>query len=112
MPAPIELESRVVDDPGIDPLTVYAKLRTLTPGRASYLLEALDRDHPEGRYSVVGYRVRQGGLMPPGVDAFRGLDDEMRGMDRPATVAEAMARSSVGYLSANSAWMKRGVRLF
>lgn len=111
MPEPIEIDVQVVDDPGCDPRTVYDLLRSYTPGRASFLFETLDPEHPDARYSVVGYRVRQGGLMPPGVDAFDVLDKDVVG-DRPETFAEAMARGTVGYLSASSALIKRGVRLF
>ena len=111
MPEPIEMDVQVVDDPGCDPSTAYDLLRTYTPGRASFLFETRDPDHAAARYSVVGYRVRQGGLMPPGVDAFDVLGKDVLG-DRPETFAEAMARSTVGYLSTSSALMKRGVRLF
>jgi len=111
VPAPVEIESRVVDDPGCDPVTAYAKLRPYTPGRASFLFETRDPSHPDARYSVVGYRVRQGGLMPPGADAIDVLDKEIA-VDRPETFAEAVARATVGYLSASSALLQRGIRLF
>lgn len=111
MPEPIEFDIQVVDDPGCDPCTAYDLLRAYTPGRASFLFETRDHDHADARYSIVGYRVRQGGLMPPGVDAIDVLGKDLVG-DRPETFAESIARGTVGYLSASSALLKRGIRLF
>jgi anthranilate/para-aminobenzoate synthase component I len=108
----IDIDVQVVDDTGIDPATVFAKLRRYTPGRPSFLFETLDRSHPEGRYSVVGYRVRRGATLPPGVDAYSVLAENMREDPQPDTFAEALARCSVGYLSPGVSWLANRVPVF
>lgn len=80
-----------------DPATAYAKLRTYTPGRPTFLLESLAPESPAGRYSVVGYRVRDGEVLSTGVDA---IDSQVRSVAAaPAlpSLAQAVAQSAVGY---------------
>jgi anthranilate/para-aminobenzoate synthase component I len=111
MSEPAEIAVKTIDHPGVDPLEAYAKLRSYTPGRGSFLLESRAPETPAGRYSVVGYRVRQMELMPPGIDAITGAGMDLEAAAAPETFAQAMAAGMVGYLSAGSATLGLGVGL-
>ncbi|RLB62209.1 MAG: hypothetical protein DRI90_09575 [Deltaproteobacteria bacterium] len=111
MTDPAEITVKTIDHPGVDAFTAYAKLRTYTPGRGSFLLESRAPETPEGRYSVVGYRVRRMELMPPGVDAIAGAAGDLEKATPPETFAEAMATGMVGYLSSGSASLRLGLGL-
>ncbi len=106
-----EIDVRVIDDPGIDPQTAFAKLRSYTPNRGCFLLESRG-EGDEARYSMVGYRVRRGEMMPPGVDAIRYQADEHRKLPRPDSFAAAICRGAVGYFAANNFWLAKRVQLF
>ena len=110
-----ELEVRSAEV-AVDPLTAYARLRSYTPGRGSFLFESrspadAEADGDDGRYSIVGYRVRGGEMIPPGHDAISilGQRDEE---EAPATFTEALALGTVGYVGGSSALMHHRVPLF
>lgn len=100
MATPPEISVKTVDHPGVDAISAYAKLRSYTPGRASFLLESRAPDRPEGRYSAVGYRVRSMEMSPPGVDAIGGQSSYEREQG-PESLAAALALGGVGYISAS-----------
>ena len=105
MSDPVEIDVRVMDDPGIDPYTAFVKLRSYTPGRGCFLLQMPG-------HTIVGYRVRRGELMPPGVDAIQ-LQADMHGKeDAPETLAEALPRMAVGYFAQNNVSLRNKVQLF
>jgi len=105
-------EMVVIDlpDPALDPAVVYAKLRSYTPGRASFLLESRDHAAPAGRYSLVGYRVRSGEMMPPGVDAIAAQVDGLGPAGPSSATVEAFARASMGYFSYGNTHRIHGIR--
>jgi anthranilate/para-aminobenzoate synthase component I len=82
-----------------DPATAYAKLRTYTPGRPSFLLESLAPDQPSGRYSIVGYRVQGGETLPPGVDAATAQVGAVATLEAMPSLAQGLAQSAVGFLA-------------
>ena len=49
----------------VTPLEAFARLRTFTPERACFLFQSHDPDSPEGRYSIVGYRIRRREMVSP-----------------------------------------------
>ena len=67
----LEVNHRLIDYPAFEPAEAYARLRSYTPDRPSFLLESFGRDSPEGRHSLVGYRIRRAEDLPPGADAIR-----------------------------------------
>ncbi|MCA9620300.1 MAG: hypothetical protein KC731_14860, partial [Myxococcales bacterium] len=90
------LETRPLDVGGLDPASVYARLRSHHPHRPSYLIESLDPTR--ARFSVVGYRVQRGSVLPPAADAYGRLARALEG-DASAQVAEAFASATVGFVS-------------
>ncbi|MBM4360423.1 MAG: chorismate-binding protein [Deltaproteobacteria bacterium] len=100
------------DDLGLDPMTAFARLRTYTPGRAAFLLESLAPDADEGRYSIVGYRVRSGEVLPPGVDAVAVQAQSFEARTEPASFAASVAEGAVGFFSSSSPSLWNRVRLF
>ena len=105
-----EIVTLSLDETDLEPATVYAKLRSYTPGRASFLFESRQHDAPAGRYSIVGYRVRSGEMMPPAVDAIGAQLDGYARHDARPTFAEAMAHASVGFFSHANANSIHGIR--
>jgi len=103
-----ERNVQTIDDLGMDPLTAFAKLRTYTPDRACFLLESGATDTPEGRFSIVGYRVRKGDLSPPGIDPVRELTD-IEAQDQPESFALALAAGCVAIMSYSGFAHKRDV---
>ncbi|MBM4374332.1 MAG: chorismate-binding protein [Deltaproteobacteria bacterium] len=101
-----------VDDLGLDPRTAFARLRTYTPGRAAFLLESLAPAAEGGRYSIVGYRVRSGEVLPPGVDAFAVQAQTFESRPEPESLAAALAEGVVGFVSSSVASVWSRVRLF
>jgi anthranilate/para-aminobenzoate synthase component I len=99
-----------LDESELEPVAVYAKLRSYTPGRPSFLLESRDRAAATGRYSIVGYRVCSGEMMPPGVDAIAAQIDSYARLGASASFAEALARSAVGYFSYANTHSIHGIR--
>jgi anthranilate/para-aminobenzoate synthase component I len=106
-----EIHVKTVDDIGMDAITAFAKLRSYTPGRGTFLLEALAPDASAARYSVVGYRVNRSESMPPGVDAVAVQHDEMAAGSRPESLAEAIALGCMGYVNYGVATLRQGIRL-
>ncbi len=106
-----EISVKTIEPPGFDAATAYAKLRTYTPGRGSFLLESFAPDTPAGRYSVVGYRMRRMELMPPGADAIGHAAGDLEDAPAPASFAAAMAHAMVGYVTASSAFLRLGIGL-
>lgn len=100
------------DDLGLDPRRAFARLRTYTPGRASFLFESLSPDDGEGRYSIVGYRVRSCEVLPPGIDAVAVQATAFESRAPSESLAAALAEGVVGFWSSSvpSAWNR--VRLF
>ncbi|MBI4702758.1 MAG: chorismate-binding protein [Deltaproteobacteria bacterium] len=106
-----EITSRTIDAAGLGPLEIYARLRAQAPDRPSFLLESLLPDEPEGRYSIVGYRVRAEEMLPPGADALTGQVDDLRQRgDAPASLAEALALGAVGYFGYGLAHVRLGIK--
>jgi anthranilate synthase component 1 len=97
-----DLVTLSLSETDLDPATVYAKLRSYTPGRPSFLLESRQHGSSAGRYSIAGYRVRSGEMMPPGVDAIAAQLESYGRLEAPASFAEAVARSAVGYFGYGS----------
>jgi len=93
-----------------DPATAYAKLRTYTPGRPSFLLESLAPDQPAGRYSIVGYRVQGGETLPPGVDAATAQVGAVATLEAQPSLAQGLAQSAVGYLAYGNTHAIHGLR--
>lgn len=91
-------ESRAVSELDVDPLTAFTKLRTYTPGRAAFLLESHAPDTPEGRYSIVGYRVKRCELSPPGHSPLDELGKAEQKTE-PEDFAQAIAQGVVTFLS-------------
>ena len=108
----IPYDIRTIDDPGMDPGTVFTKLRSFLPGRGCFLLESRAPDKPEGRYSVVGYRMVRGGMQPPGRDAIEDLTGAQAEEKRPETFAEAVANADISVLSSSVASLKQRVQLY
>ncbi len=106
-----EIQIKTVDDIGMDAITAFAKLRSYTPGRGTYLFEALAPDANAARYSIVGYRVNRSESMPPGVDAVAVQCDEMAARPRPESLAEALALGCMGYVNYGVATLRQGIRL-
>jgi anthranilate/para-aminobenzoate synthase component I len=100
------------DDLGLDPRTAFARLRTYTPGRAAFLLESLAPEAEGGRYSIVGYRVRSGEVLPPGVDAFAVQAQSFEARPEAESLAAALAQGVVGFVSSSVASLWNRVRLF
>ncbi len=100
---------RSIERAGLDPVRAYARLRSYTPGRGSYLFESLDGQGDSGRYSVIGYRVRSGAMMPPGVDAIALVASELS--PRAESFASALALGGAGYFSSSIASLWNRVRL-
>src|SRR5262245_27327660 len=107
----MDIDVRKIDSFDLDAITVYARLRKFTPGRASYLLESRRHDAPDGRYSVVGYRVRNRGVFIQGVDAARAHAEEYEPQPAPESFAAALALGSVGYVGASGISTKHGIAL-
>lgn len=99
-----------IDHPGVDPSTALAKLRSYTPGRGCFVLESLAPDTEEGRYSIVGYRVRSGASLPPAADLENELS-QLAGGTPQDTFAQALAMASVGYIDDQAMTRAKGVRL-
>ncbi len=107
-----ELAVIAVDALGLDAFTAYARLRTYTPGRASFLFEALDSNGEAGRYSVLGYRVRSCEVLPPGIDAIGVQSSLFDPQAEPETFAAALALGAVGFFSSSVASLWNRIRLF
>jgi anthranilate/para-aminobenzoate synthase component I len=107
----MDIDVRKIEAFDLDPFTVYARLRKFTPRRASYVLESRQHDAPGGRYSVVGYRVRNRSMFIQGVDAARAHADEYEPQPAPATFAAALALGAVGFVGASGASAKHGIPL-
>jgi anthranilate/para-aminobenzoate synthase component I len=105
-----EVSVRTIDHPGIDPVTALARLRSYTPGRACFVLESRAPDTDEGRYSIVGYRVRSGASLPPAADV-EGELSAIEGEAPQETFAQSLALASVGYVDAQAITRAKGVRL-
>lgn len=96
------------------PVEAMGRLRGYTPGRGHFLLEALQPDEGPHRFSVVGYRVRRGQLLPPWTDWLDAYADvEAAPAPEGATLAErmarGMARAHVGAFTATSPFTRLGV---
>jgi anthranilate/para-aminobenzoate synthase component I len=96
----LTIDVKTVENPGIDPATAYAKLRSYTPGRGSFLFASHDHGSEDGRYSVVGYRVRQIQMYPPGVNAVEVQSKLCEERDAPESFAQALVEGRFGYLAA------------
>ena len=96
---------------GFDPVEAFARLRSYTPDRGAFLIESRAPEHPAGRYSLVGYRVRSGESIPPNADAFAVASATERDA-RPDSFAAAMALASVGAFSSCVASLRQRVPLF
>ncbi len=107
-----ELSVISVNDLGLDPLTAYARLRSYTPGRASFLFESIESTGEAGRYSILGYRVRSCESIPPGVDGVELQAAHFEALAEPASFAEALALGSAGFFSSSAASLWNRVRLF
>ncbi len=104
-----EVETRTIEHPGFSPSAALARLRSYTPGRASFVLESLAPDTEAGRYSIVGYRVRQAAAFPPGSD----VPGELTSIEAEAerdSFAHALALASVGYIDAQVVMHQKGVK--
>jgi anthranilate/para-aminobenzoate synthase component I len=106
-----EIQVETIDDLGMDAITAFAKLRSYTPGRGAYLLESLSPDGDAGRYSMVGYRVLQADVIPPGVDPVSLQQEAMASQPQPESFAAALALGCVGYVSDGVAKHRCGVRM-
>lgn len=102
----LELIVQAVDYPSVDPEVAYAKLRSFTPGRPSFLWRC--HDPSKGRYSIVGYRVRQGDISPPGIDAIQAQFDAWEGQPDAESFALGAASVAMGYYSGGNALTKSG----
>jgi anthranilate/para-aminobenzoate synthase component I len=100
-----------IDDPGIVPREAYARLRTYTPGRASFLLES-SGGGPEARYSIVAYRTRRSEIVPPGQDAIEVQAAALDALPIPGSLAAAIAEGAFGFISAACATLRAGIRPF
>ena len=107
-----EIQIKTVNDLGLDAATAFAKLRTFTPGRGAFLIEALRPDGDDHRYSIVGYRALRAELMPPGVEPVATQTKDMASLARPEQLAAAIASGSVGFASYGAATLKRGLRVY
>ncbi|HZO13641.1 MAG TPA: hypothetical protein VFB62_10290, partial [Polyangiaceae bacterium] len=108
----MDIEVRTLDAFDLDALSVYARLRRYAPERGSYLLESRAHKSPEGRYSVVGYRVRTRDLMPPGVDAWQYQATNIEREPAPESFAAALALAAVGYVSPSCVNVRQKLPLF
>lgn len=105
-----EVSVKTIEHPGIAPTAALAKLMSFTPGRACFVLESLAPETPEGRYSIVGYRVRAGASLPPAANVQSELKDLESG-DAQDGFAQAVALASVGYIDDQAMTRAQGVRL-
>ena len=82
------------------PVRAYAALCASTPGRSSFLLEALGEARWAGRYSLVGHRARAESLYP-GLDGdvFPTLAGDLGGAPGLGDRAARFARACVGYIA-------------
>lgn len=111
MSKPLDIATKEVPWPDESPDVAYAKLRSHTPGRTSFLFDSRDDAEGAGRFSVVGYRVRSGAAMPP--TAHTTVVQGARGEEpQPASFPQAMALASVGFISAGLANMRHRVPPF
>ncbi len=99
----VEINVKSLKAPELEPVEAYARLRSYTPGRPSFLLESRAADRPEGRYSIVGYRVRSGEMMAPGVDAVDVQSKELEQAELPESFAHALAQARVGFFTYGNA---------
>lgn len=82
------------------PVRAYAALCASTPGRSSFLLEALGERRWGGRYSLVGHRPRAESLFPgQGGDVFPALAADLGGAPAAGDLAARFARACVGYVA-------------
>lgn len=105
-----EVSVRTIAHPGFSPAVALARLRSYTPDRACFVLESLAPDTDEGRYSIVGYRVRQGASLPPAADVSRELGS-IEAEAQHDSFAQALALASVGYIDGQVMTRAKGVRL-
>lgn len=105
-----EVSVRTISHPGFSPAVALARLKSYTPGRACFVLESLAPDTDEGRYSIVGYRVRQGASLPPAADVSRELGT-IEAEAQHDSFAQALALASVGYIDGQVLTRAKGVRL-
>lgn len=106
-----DIDVRTIDNLDVDLHTAFARLRSHTPERASFLFEAIDRSGAAGRYSIIGYRVPSGAGMPPGQDVFDALSQELAALDRADSFAKSLVSCQVGFVSNSVANFCHGVRL-
>lgn len=93
------------------PLEAIGRLRAHTPDRGHFLLESLEPDDAGRRYSIVGYRVRRGEMIPPWSDWLEAFGEheaepEAEGATEAERLAAGMARAYVGAFTANSPLMR------
>lgn len=108
--ADLEIQVKTIDRGDLEPLAAYQALRSFTPGRPSFLLESGAPDHPEGRYSILGYRARKAEMQPPALDAIEGQARALQGQDRPETFAKALCLGSAGFFSYGNVHTMQRVR--
>jgi anthranilate synthase component 1 len=87
-----ELTTRTLKMPGMTPARAYAALRAKTPGRTSYLLEAIAPDERGEQRSIIGFRAKQESAHPPSVDALGDLATSAEQL--PAAPADPEAASA------------------
>jgi anthranilate synthase component 1 len=109
---PPEIDVKTIDDPGIDPVTAFAKLRGHAPDHGCFLLESRKPDSEGGRYSIVGYRPLRGEGIPPGHDAVLVQSQSYDSAELPNSFAEALALGAVGNFEANNGLLSQKVQLF
>lgn len=99
------------DEAPCTPLEAMARLRAQTPGRGHFLFEAIKPDDAAHRYSIVGYRVRKGEMIPPWSDwlgAFGEIEAlaEAEGATEAERLAAGLARAHVGAFTVTSPLMR------
>jgi anthranilate/para-aminobenzoate synthase component I len=107
-----EIAVHTLDRAALGPAQAYARLRSYTPGRPSFLFESLRPDDGAGRYSLIGYRVTRSELLPPGVDAVAAQAEAFEQAAPPERFAQALALGAAGYFGSGVASLWRAVRLF
>lgn len=97
----IAIATQRVEAAPFSPVEAMGRLRAYTPGRGHFLLEAIRPDGGENRFSIVGYRVRSGEMVPPWsnwLDVFGDTEAlaEAEGTSEVERLAAGVARAFVG----------------